>query len=74
MQEVDMLLCHHGILLSMDHKSGTSNFAHLLSMYMFNYVGEMVHLSIEILRRKVNLMAANVTPVLPNLDVSLAPV
>ena len=32
MQEVDMLLCHHGILLSMDHKCWTANFVHLNSI------------------------------------------
>ena len=70
MQEVDMLLSHHGILLSMDNKSRTSNFVHLKSTYA-TILGKW-----SIFQEKYeeeNLMAANVTPILPNLDVSLAP-
>ena len=37
MQEVDMLLSHHGILLSMDHKCRTANFVHLKRIR--NYIG-----------------------------------
>ena len=81
MQEVDVLLCNHCVLLSVNDKCRTPNPVHLeetlSNMVDLNLVSlEAEKLEIGWISKqfiKVDLAAADLSPLLPDLHISTAP-